>query len=85
MQYVYVLKSVKDGQLYIGYTNNLRRRFKEHNAGRCTVTKDRKPFRLLYYEACNQKDDALKRELQLKTGFGRAYLKRRLSDLPESI
>ncbi len=80
MEYVYVLQSLKDKKLYIGYTNNLQRRFREHNAGKCEVTKERRPFRLLYYEACNQKEDALKRELQLKTGFGREYLKRRLSD-----
>jgi len=81
MYYVYVLQSIKDKKLYIGYTHNLKRRFQEHNSGRCEVTKERKPFHLLYYEACNQKDDAHKRELQLKTGFGRSYLKRRLSDL----
>lgn len=81
MYYVYVLQSLKDKKLYIGYTNNLKRRFAEHNSGRSEVTKERKPFRLLYYEACIQREDALKRELQLKTGFGREYLKRRLSDL----
>lgn len=81
MYYIYVIQSLKDKKLYIGYTNNLQRRFEEHNAGRNEVTKGRKPFRLLYYEACIQKGDALKRELQLKTGFGREYLKRRLSEL----
>lgn len=81
MYYVYVLQSLKDRKLYIGYTNNLKRRFEEHNSGRNEVTRDRKPFRLLYYEACTRKEDALKRELQLKTGFGREYLKRRLCDL----
>ncbi|MBP9727976.1 MAG: GIY-YIG nuclease family protein [Candidatus Moranbacteria bacterium] len=81
MYYVYVLQSLKDRKLYIGYTNNLKRRFEEHNTGRNEVTKERMPFILLYYEACCQKGDALKRELQLKTGFGRQYLKRRLSDL----
>lgn len=82
MFYVYVLRSLKDKKLYIGYTNNLKRRFEEHNAGRNEVTKERRPFLLLYYEACIHREDALKRELQLKTGFGRQYLKRRLSDLP---
>lgn len=81
MFYVYVLRSLKDKKLYIGYTNNLKRRFEEHNAGRNEVTRERRPFLLLYYEACTQKEDALKRELQLKTGFGGEYLKRRLSDL----
>jgi putative endonuclease len=81
MHYVYVLKSLKDGYLYVGHTNDLVKRFKEHNDGKVNSTKSRKPFSLLYYEACNILEDAVKREKSLKTGFGRAYLKRRLSDL----
>lgn len=81
MHYVYVLKSLSDGDLYVGHTNNLVRRFKEHNEGKVNCTKTRKPFSLLYYEACNILEDAVKREKSLKTGFGRAYLKRRLTDI----
>jgi putative endonuclease len=81
MQYVYVLKSLKDEKLYVGHTNDLRRRFKEHNTGRVDCTKNRIPFTLLYYEACNILEDAIKREKSLKTGFGRSYLNRRLSDI----
>ncbi|MFH1656226.1 MAG: GIY-YIG nuclease family protein [Candidatus Nealsonbacteria bacterium] len=81
MYYVYVLKSLKDNKLYIGHTNDLRKRFKEHNTGLVNATKSRKPLKLLYYEACNILEDAIKREKSFKTGFGRAYLKRRLSDI----
>ena len=81
MYYTYVLKSLRDHKLYVGHTNNLIKRFKEHNQGLVEATRNRKPFRLLYYEGCNILDDAIKREKSLKTGFGRAYLKRRLSDL----
>jgi len=81
MYYVYVIRSFKDRKLYIGHTNDLKRRFKEHNSGMIPSTKKRIPFELLYYEACNIVDDAVKRERELKTGFGRAYLKRRLQDL----
>lgn len=65
----------------MGHTNNLRKRFYEHNQGLVNSTKRHKPLKLLYYEASNILEDAIKREKSLKTGFGRAYLKRRLSDL----
>jgi putative endonuclease len=80
MYYVYVIKSLKDGKLYIGQTNNLVKRIKEHNKGLVVSTKNRKPFKLIYYEGCNLLQDSLKREDSFKTGFGRAYLKRRLKD-----
>ncbi len=81
MQYTYVIKSLKDGKLYVGHTNNLVKRFKEHNNGTVDSTKNRIPFKLVYYEACNILEDSIKREHSLKTGFGRNYLKRRLSDI----
>lgn len=81
MYYVYVIQSLEDKKLYIGHTDNLIRRFKEHNTGQVESTKNRVPFKLLYYEACNVIEDALDREKDFKTGFGRAYLKRRLRDI----
>jgi len=81
MFYVYVIKSLKDGNIYVGHTSNLKKRIELHNSGKVTSTKIRKPFGLLYYEACNLLKDAIHREHALKTGFRRAYLKRRLSDL----
>ena len=81
MYYVYVLKSRKDEKLYVGHTMDLKRRMKEHNEGLVESTKSRVPLDLMYYEASNLLEDALKREQNLKTGYGRAYLKRRLGDL----
>ena len=81
MYYVYVIQSLKDKKLYIGHANNLLKRIKEHNKGLVKSTQKRKPFKLLYYEASNLLKDAVSREKSLKTGFGRAYLKRRLNDL----
>jgi putative endonuclease len=78
MYYTYVLKSKKSGRLYTGYTNNLRKRFKEHNDNKSTYTKGRGPFYLVYYEACLDKNDAKARELYLKSGKGKRYLKTRL-------
>ncbi|MEI6659837.1 MAG: GIY-YIG nuclease family protein [bacterium] len=78
MFYTYVLKSLKDGKLYVGFSENLKRRFSDHNKGLVNATKDRIPFKIVYYEACLNKEQAIKREKQLKTGFGRAYLKTRI-------
>ena len=78
MFYTYVLLSSKDKELYIGWTNDLKARLETHNAGLVLATKNRIPLKLVYYEACLEKELAIIREKQLKTGFGRAYLKRRL-------
>jgi putative endonuclease len=66
MFYVYVLKSKKDNDLYIGSTNDLRGRIQEHNSGLVRSTKPRMPFELSYYEAYKSEKDARKREQNLK-------------------
>lgn len=76
--FTYVLKSRKDDQLYIGWTDKLKERVGKHNKGLVESTKKRLPFDLVYFEGCLSKKKAIEREKQLKTGFGREYLKRRL-------
>ena len=71
MFYVYLLKSKKDNSPYIGYTNDLKRRFVEHNNRENRSTKHKAPFELVYYEAYKSKADAKYRESQLKR-FGQA-------------
>lgn len=66
MFYVYVLKSKKDAAFYIGSTNDLNRRIKEHNDGLVFSTKMRIPFSLVYYEAYCSEVDARRREKNLK-------------------
>ena len=61
-RYVYVLKSLKDGNFYKGYTKDLKKRFEDHNKGKVESTKLRLPFELIYYEACRNEEDALHRE-----------------------
>ena len=78
MHYTYVLLSTKTGQWYTGYTKDLRKRFSEHQSGKSTWTKGRRPFKLIYYEACWSEDDARSRELYLKSGMGKRYIKNRL-------
>jgi putative endonuclease len=78
MFYVYVLHSDADGGLYIGFSTDLRRRLKEHKAGEAFATSYRGPWRLIYYEAYLEEQDALGREQYLKSGGGRRFLKNQL-------
>lgn len=76
--YTYVLRCA-DGKLYVGFTQDLRARVKMHQEGKVATTRVRLPVELVYYEACRSEEAAIAREKQLKTGFGKAYLKRRLA------
>lgn len=78
MWYVYVLVSKKDNRWYTGFTNDLRKRFNQHNTGKSEYTRSRGPYKLIYYEASFDKTDARSRELYLKSGMGKRYLKNRL-------
>ena len=78
MFYTYVLKSKSNGRLYTGYTSDLWKRLKEHNNKKSIYTKYRGPYTLIYYEACLDEKDARSRELYLKSGKGKLYLKSRL-------
>lgn len=80
MFYNYVIQSIKDKRLYIGYSDDLKRRLKEHNQGLIKATKLYLPWKLIYYEACLNKKDALRRERYLKTVQGQRLLKRRLKE-----
>ena len=76
MYYVYILFSLKDNKLYVGYTNNLRRRMSEHKNGMSLATSNRRPLGLIYYEAYMNQRDAMSREKYYKTGWGRNYIKK---------
>ncbi len=80
MHYVYILESLKFNELYIGYTENLRKRLKEHNQGLVESTRTYRPWQLIYYEACFNEKDAKRREKYFKTSQGRRLLKRRLKE-----
>ena len=75
MHTVYVLKSLKDGRRYIGYTSNIERRLKEHNAGTTESTRYRCPFELIYTETYQTENEAKLREKFFKSGRGREELK----------
>ncbi len=76
--YVYILLSIKDNKFYTGYTKNLKVRFDEHNRGYVDSSKNRRPFKLIYYEACLNRKDAMDREKHLKTHNGKKFIRKRV-------
>ncbi len=76
--YVYVLQSLKNKSLYIGYTSNLIKRIKEHNSGQSLATKPYRPYKLIYYEAFLDQKDAKAKESYLKSGWGWRTIKKTL-------
>jgi putative endonuclease len=78
MYYTYVLELHKDGSLYYGYTKDLTQRFEQHQKGQVSSTKSKLPAKLIYYEACGEQADALKRERYFKSYRGRQFLQNRL-------
>lgn len=79
MYYTYVLKSLKDNQLYIGSTQDLKRRFSEHQSGKVKSTINRTPFELLFYEAYQARSVALRREKYLKSSDGHKDINKRFN------
>ena len=84
MFYTYVLlcQDLKNNKrkFYIGSTEDLKERILDHKTKGVETTKSFDKIKLVYYEVCLNKTDARKRELQLKTGFGRGYVNRRLEN-----
>jgi putative endonuclease len=78
--FVYVLFSLKDRKLYIGYSEDLTARTDDHFKGKVRATKSRLPLILIYYEAFTNIKDAKSRERFLKSGFGRTQLKKALQN-----
>ena len=74
MWFVYVLESLVNGRYYIGSTNNLERRLKEHNSGKSKYTSLTKPFKIIYIENYETETEARKREFYLKRLKSRKYI-----------
>ena len=73
--YVYVLRSKRDSKFYIGSTNDLKRRVKEHQHGKNASTAKRLPLKLIYFEGHLSKEDAVRREKYFKTAKGKTTLR----------
>ena len=78
MWYVYIIQSLQDNSLYTGCTNNLKNRLNKHKKGKVVSTRSKKPYKLIYYEACLNKTDAFHRERYLKSGWGTRWIKQRI-------
>jgi putative endonuclease len=76
--FVYVLESEIDGRLYKGQTRDINKRILEHNSGKTKSTKGYKPWKLVYFEKFETRDEAVLREKFFKTGSGRELLKYKL-------
>lgn len=76
--YVYILQSLKNLCLYIGYTSDLKKRVEDHNKGLSKATKPHFPYKLIFYEAYLNRLDAKKREVYLKSGYGRRTINKML-------
>ena len=66
MNYTYIVRC-RDGSLYTGWTNNLEKRIRDHNSGKgAKYTKSRRPVLLAYYEEFATKEEAMRREWEIK-------------------
>lgn len=83
--YTYVLISERDKKFYVGFTKDLKKRVNEHKEGLVTSTKHRRPFKLVYFEACLDKSDAVKREKYFKSGYGRRFLNNRIENFLKEV
>ena len=78
--YVYVLKSIHEDFIYVGFTHNLKKRFYEHNNKEELSTKHYAPFELIFYEAYRNEKDAKRREEYFKTTKGKTTLRSMLRE-----
>ena len=76
MFFIYILKSLTTGRSYIGSTDNLLRRYREHAAGQERATVARGPWEMVHWESFDTLVQARRREQFLKTGFGYTWRKK---------
>ncbi len=79
--YFYVLKSLKDGNLYKVFTKDIKKRLNEHNSGKVRSTKNRKPFILVYKEEFQNKNEVIKKEKYYKSLKGGKELNKIISNV----
>jgi putative endonuclease len=78
MYYVYVISSLKRKYIYVGLTNSINRRFKQHQQGKSRSTRAYCPFKLILKERYNSRIEARVREKYLKSGIGKDWIKGKL-------
>ena len=75
MIYVYAIVSKKDKRIYVGMSENVEQRLREHNAGKTKSTKGFIPWELIFTESCIDRKLARVREKYYKSGVGKEFLK----------
>jgi len=80
MYYFYILRSLKNKKLYLGYTPDLKKRLKSHNEGKSIATKPNAPYELIYFSGFKSKNDALNCEKYFKTTAGWRRIKQMLKN-----
>ncbi len=76
--FVYAIRSLKDGRIYVGMSENVAKRLNQHNMGSTKSTKGYRPWELVYSEKCVDRAKARDREKFFKSGSGKEALKRLL-------
>jgi putative endonuclease len=83
--FVYALRSLQDGNLYIGISQNPDKRLRMHNKGVTSSTRSRRPFTLVFREPCKSKKEAREKEKYYKSGIGRETLKKLNSPVAQPV
>ena len=83
--FVYILLSIKDNKLYVGCTDNPARRIKDHNYGKVSATKKRRPLIMIHTEEFKDKADAFNRERFLKTLWSARFKKKVLEEYKQNM
>ena len=78
MYHTYILQSQKDNTFYIGFTKQLQKRIRQHNSGKSKYSSKHAPYKLVYYEKLDTKEDAIKREKFFKTTEGRKFFRNKI-------
>ena len=81
MYYIYIIKSAKSGKYYVGCTDNVNRRIKEHNKGQSKYTRNKGPWMLEYTEEYITLSEARKRELTIKSWKKRKSIEKLIGSL----
>lgn len=76
---VYVLKSKKSGKYYVGMSQDVDQRLKQHNSGKSKFTSGHIPWDLIYSEVCDTALQARMREKYLKSAAGKRFISKLLS------
>lgn len=76
--YVYILINNLKNKTYVGYTNNLINRLKEHTSGESFYTKRFGPWEIIFTEQFKTKNEAIKKEKYFKSASGRKWIKKTL-------